>query len=151
MGHQSYVLLCSKITSFPPSEGVSEITFGSICSRSLWPIPIKQEGVADYAQQIGFALPKNILWLRPWTSLCWHIKFNLKAMYVRVHYVKLISLQKFFLQPWLFLAHNLNLPPISSTHLLSDFVLTAFCERWRFLAINGPFQVGEKIRGRNST
>ena len=36
MGHQSYVLLCSKMTSFPPSEGVSEITFGSICSRSLW-------------------------------------------------------------------------------------------------------------------
>jgi hypothetical protein len=36
MRHQSYVLLCSKMTSFPPSEGVSEITFGSICSRSLW-------------------------------------------------------------------------------------------------------------------
>ena len=36
MGHQSYVLLCSKMTSFPPSEGVSEITFDSICSRSLW-------------------------------------------------------------------------------------------------------------------
>ena len=41
----------------------------------------------------------------------------------------------------------LNLPQISSTHLLSDFVLTAFCERWSFLAINGPFQEGEKIRG----
>ena len=26
MGHQSYVLLCSKMTSFPPSEGLSEIT-----------------------------------------------------------------------------------------------------------------------------
>jgi hypothetical protein len=25
-----YVLLCSKMTSFPPSEGVSEMTFGSI-------------------------------------------------------------------------------------------------------------------------
>ena len=35
MRHQSYVLLCSKMTSFPPSEGVTEITFGSICSRSL--------------------------------------------------------------------------------------------------------------------
>ena len=33
MGHQRYVLLCSKMTSFPPSEGVSKITFGSICSR----------------------------------------------------------------------------------------------------------------------
>ena len=31
-----YVLLCSKMTSFPPSEWVSKITFGSICSRSLW-------------------------------------------------------------------------------------------------------------------
>ena len=29
------LLLCSKITNFPPSEGVSEITFDSICSRSL--------------------------------------------------------------------------------------------------------------------
>ena len=28
--YQSYVLLCSKMTSFPPSEGVSKITFGSI-------------------------------------------------------------------------------------------------------------------------
>ena len=36
MGHQSYVQLCSKMTSFLPSEGVSKITFGSICSRSLW-------------------------------------------------------------------------------------------------------------------
>ena len=26
-GHQSYVLLCSKITSFQPSEGVCGITF----------------------------------------------------------------------------------------------------------------------------
>ena len=26
MGHQSYVLLCSKMTSLPPSEGVSKIT-----------------------------------------------------------------------------------------------------------------------------
>ena len=25
MGHQSYVLLCRKMTSFPPSEGVSKI------------------------------------------------------------------------------------------------------------------------------
>ena len=33
MEHQSYVLLCSKIISFPPSEGVGEITFGSIQSR----------------------------------------------------------------------------------------------------------------------
>ena len=32
MGHQSYILFCSEITS---SEGVSEHTFGSICSRSL--------------------------------------------------------------------------------------------------------------------
>ena len=30
------IVLCSKMTSFPPSEGVSKITFGSICSRSLW-------------------------------------------------------------------------------------------------------------------
>ena len=29
-GHQIYVLLCSKMTSFPPSDGVSEITFSSI-------------------------------------------------------------------------------------------------------------------------
>ena len=36
MGHQSYVLLFGKMTSFPPSEWVSEINFGSICSRSLW-------------------------------------------------------------------------------------------------------------------
>ena len=27
MGHQSYVLLCSKMASFPPSEGLSEITY----------------------------------------------------------------------------------------------------------------------------
>ena len=44
MEHQSYVLLCSKMTSFPPSEGVSEIIFGSICSRSLWP-SIKPDGL----------------------------------------------------------------------------------------------------------
>ena len=30
-----YVVKCSKMTSYPPSEGLSEITFGSICSRSL--------------------------------------------------------------------------------------------------------------------
>ena len=30
-------LYCSKMTSFQPSEGVSEIIFGSIGSRSLWP------------------------------------------------------------------------------------------------------------------
>ena len=29
------IMLCSKMTSFLSSEGVSEITFGSICSRSL--------------------------------------------------------------------------------------------------------------------
>jgi hypothetical protein len=28
MGHQSYVLLCSKITSFPPSEGEFSEKFG---------------------------------------------------------------------------------------------------------------------------
>ena len=28
MGHQSYVLLCSKITSFPPSEGEFSETLG---------------------------------------------------------------------------------------------------------------------------
>ena len=32
----SYVLLYSKLTSFLSSEEVSEITFGSICYRSLW-------------------------------------------------------------------------------------------------------------------
>ena len=36
MRHQSYVLFCSKMISFPRSEGVSKITFGSICSRYLW-------------------------------------------------------------------------------------------------------------------
>ena len=30
MGQKTYVLLRSKMTSFPPSEGVREITFGSI-------------------------------------------------------------------------------------------------------------------------
>ena len=30
---------CSLIISFPPSEGVSKITFGSICSRSLCSSP----------------------------------------------------------------------------------------------------------------
>ena len=59
MWHQCYILLCSKMTSFLPSEGISEITFGSIqsrppwlmhryldkiCSRSLWlmPMSVKQ-------------------------------------------------------------------------------------------------------------
>ena len=31
-----YLLLCSKTTSFPPSNGVSKFTFGAIFSRSLW-------------------------------------------------------------------------------------------------------------------
>jgi hypothetical protein len=43
MGHQSYVLLCSKMTSFLPSEGVSEITFGSISSRTLCGITLLLE------------------------------------------------------------------------------------------------------------
>ena len=29
-------MYCYVVKYFPPSEGVSEITFGSICSRSLW-------------------------------------------------------------------------------------------------------------------
>ena len=41
MGHQSYVLLCSEITNFLPSEGVSEITFGSIQSRPPWIVIIQ--------------------------------------------------------------------------------------------------------------
>ena len=36
MGNQSYVMLCSKMTSFQPSEGVGKITIGSIQSRPPW-------------------------------------------------------------------------------------------------------------------
>ena len=36
MGHQIYLLLCTKMTNFPPSEMVSEITFSSINFSPLW-------------------------------------------------------------------------------------------------------------------
>ena len=39
MGHQSYVLLCSKITSFPPSEGEFSEKFGIFSKMKIFQNP----------------------------------------------------------------------------------------------------------------
>ena len=54
--HDALKMLCSKMTSFPPSEGVSEIPFGLICSRSLWIIVMLREHINPLLTTSSFKL-----------------------------------------------------------------------------------------------